>query len=89
LADQTLVARVQFIPRMVVLVMLGTAGKLALAVGVSYRTRSWWLPGAAAMAGGVAALWLPIFPRVVAGSAIGLGAVALVVARSLHVPSRK
>ena len=74
---------------MVVLVMLGTAGKLAVAVGLSYRSRSWWLPGAVAIAGGLAALWLPIFPRVVAGSAIGLGAVALVVARSLHVPSRK
>lgn len=74
---------------MVVLVMLGTAGKLALAVGVSYRTRSWWLPGAAAMAGGLASFALPIFPRVVGASAIGLGAAALVVAHRLHVPSRK
>ena len=74
---------------MVVLVMLGTAGKLAVAVAVSYRTRSWWLPGAAAIAGGAASFALPIFPRVVGASAIGLGAAALVVARRLHVPSRQ
>jgi len=74
---------------MVVLVMLGTAGKLAVAVGLTYRTRTWWMPGAAAVAGGVAAMWLPIVPRIVGASAIGLGAAALVVARSLHVPSRK
>lgn len=73
---------------MVVLVMLGTAGKLAVAVGLSYRTRSWWLPGAAAVGGGLASLALP-FPRVVGLSAIGLGAAALVVARRLHVPSRR
>jgi hypothetical protein len=74
---------------MVVLVMLGTAGKLAVAVGLSYRTRTWWLPGAAAIGGGLAALALPIFPRVVCASAIGLGAAALVVAQRLHVPSRR
>jgi hypothetical protein len=74
---------------MVVLVMLGTAGKLAAAVGLTYRTRTWWVPGAAAIAGGLAALWLPIVPRAVGASAIGLGAVALVVARSLHVPSER
>jgi hypothetical protein len=74
---------------MVVLVMLGTAGKLAVAVGLTYRTRTWWMPGAAATAGGVAAMWLPFVPRVVGASAIGLGAAALVVARSLHVPSRR
>jgi len=74
---------------MVVLVMLGTAGKLAVAVGLTYRTRTWWMPGAAAASGGAASLALPILPRVVSASAIGLGAVALVVARSLHVPSRR
>ena len=74
---------------MVVLVMLGTAGKLAVAVGLTYRTRTWWMPGAAAAAGGLAAMWLPFVPRVVGASAIGLGAAALVVARSLHVPSRR
>lgn len=74
---------------MVVLVILGTAGKLAVAVGLSYRTRTWWLPGAAAIGGGVGALALPVFPRVVGLSAIGLGSAALVVARRLHVPSRR
>jgi len=74
---------------MVVLVMLGTAGKLAVAVGLTYRTRTWWMPGAAAVGGGLAAMWLPFVPRIVGASAIGLGAAALVVARSLHVPSRK
>ncbi|MBV8757151.1 MAG: hypothetical protein JO257_07755 [Deltaproteobacteria bacterium] len=74
---------------MVVLVMLGTAGKLAVAVGLSYRTRTWWLPGAAAIAGGAASLALPVFPRIVGASAIGLGAAALVVARRLHVPSKR
>ena len=74
---------------MAVLVMLGTAGKLAVAVGLTYRTRTWWLPGAAAIGGGAAAMWLPIFPRAVSAAAIGLGAAALVVARSLHVPARR
>ncbi len=87
MTHQTLVASLQFIPSMVVLVMLGTAGKLAVAVGLSYRTRTWWLPGAAAIGGGLAAL--PVFPRVVCVSAIGLGAAALVVARRLHVPSTR
>jgi len=73
---------------MVVLVMLGTAGKLAVAVGLTYRTRTWWLPGAAAVAGGALSLWVPFLPRVVGLTAIALGAVALVAARSLHVPSR-
>mgnify|MGYP001550560162 CR=1 len=74
---------------MALLVMLGAAGKLAVAVGLSYRTRTWWLPGAAAIGGGAAAMWLPIVPRVVGASAIGLGAAALVVAHSLHVPVRR
>jgi hypothetical protein len=84
-----MVAPVQFMAGMVVLVMLGTAGKLAVAVAVSYRTRTWWLPGAAAIGGGAASFALPIFPRVVGVSAIGLGAAALVVARRLHVPSKQ
>jgi len=71
-------------PRMVVLVMLGTAGKLAVAVGLTHRTRTWWLPGSAAMAGGAASLFVPLLPRVVGLAALGLGAVAVVVARSLH-----
>jgi hypothetical protein len=74
---------------MAVLVMLGTAGKLAVAVGLTYRMRTWWLPGAAAIAGGALSLVVPFMPRVVGISAIALGAVALVTARSLHVPSRE
>lgn len=73
---------------MVVLVMLGTAGKLAVVVGLTYRTRTWWMPGAAAIGGGALSLVVPFLPRVVGISAMVLGAVALVAARSLHVPSR-
>jgi hypothetical protein len=72
---------------MVVLVLLGTATKLAVAVGLTHRTRTWWMPGSAAMAGGAASMFVPILPRTVGAAALGLGAVALVVARSLHVPS--
>lgn len=74
---------------MVVFVMLGTATKLAVAVGLTHRTRTWWLPGCAAMAGGAVSLFVPFLPREVGLAALGLGAVALVVARSLHVPSRQ
>ena len=75
---------------MVVLVMLGTAGKLAVAVGLTYRTRTWWMPGAAAVGGGALSLVVPFLPRAVGISAMVLGAVALVAARSLHpVPSRQ
>ena len=79
---------VQFVRSMVVLVMLGTAGKLAVAVGLTYRTRTWWLPGACAIGGGALSLWVPFMPRAVGLSAISLGAVALVAASRLHVPSR-
>jgi hypothetical protein len=45
------------------------------------------MPGSAAMTGGAASMFVPIFPRMVGAAALGLGALALVVARSLHVPS--
>jgi urea transporter len=88
LPRRALAGVLQVQPGMVVIViMLGTATKLAVAVGLTHRTRTWWMPGSAAMAGGAASMFVPILPRTVGAAALGLGAVALVVARSLHVPS--
>jgi hypothetical protein len=87
LPRRALAGPLQFAAGMVVLVLLGTATKLAVAVGLTHRTRTWWMPGSAAMAGGAASMFVPILPRTVGAAALGLGAVALVVARSLHVPS--
>jgi hypothetical protein len=42
-----------------------------------------------ALAGGAASLLVPILPRTVGLAALGLGALAVVVARSLHVPSEQ
>jgi hypothetical protein len=87
LPRRALAGALQFVRVMVVIVLLGTAAKLAVVVGLTHRTRTWWLPGSAAMAGGAASMFVPLFPRAVGAAALGLGAVALVVARSLHVPS--
>ena len=65
------------------LIVLGTVTKLAFAVAVTYRTRTWWLPGTVAIGLGAAAASHPGFTREIGVASMVLGGSALVVARWL------
>lgn len=65
------------------LIWLGTATKLALAVAVVYRRKTWWMPGAIATALGAIAVLHPS-TRVLGAGSVALGGLAIGAARWLR-----
>ena len=60
------------------LIWLGTATKLALALAVVYRRRTWWVPGAIALfLGALAALHPPTHVLGLGSMVLGASAIAI------------
>lgn len=66
----------------VLLIILGTATKLALAVAATYRTPLWWTPGAVSVALGALASTHDGRVAVVGHAAVMLGLFAVLLARA-------
>ena len=76
----------QSAPGMVVpLILLGAATKLAFAVALTYRTRTWWLPGGYAIGLGALGCLHEGATRTLGAASVVLGVAALVAARQLAV----